>query len=146
MRRLSSLVIALTLLAGCAAPVVPVVPPLPNDVSSVAIDPADVESGATYALAAIDEVPFTARATIVFGPGDAVGGMGPCNRWSADLVSTLPTFQLGGIIATEMACDDLAAEQTFFRSLALMSRATFLDGSVVLAGLQGSTMVFVQEP
>jgi heat shock protein HslJ len=91
-------------------------------------------------------VPFTARATLVFGPGDSVGGQGPCNRWSADLISTLPAFQIGPIVATEMACDDLVAEMTFFRTLALMSEATFQEGLLVLTGYQGSSMVFQKDP
>ncbi len=146
MKALSCTAIALTLVAACAAPVVPVTPTPPDDSVSDTTDPSDIESGATYVLVAVDEVPFAPRATLVFGPGDAVGGMGPCNRWSADLLSTLPDFQIGGIVATEMACDDLVAEMTFFRSLALMSQVTFLDGYIVLTGYQGSTLTFEQEP
>ncbi len=131
--------IALTLVAGCAGTVVPVDADIPDNRS-------EVLTGGTFTLAAIDEVPFTARATLVFGPGDSVGGQGPCNRWSADLISTWPDFQIGPIVATEMACDDLVAEMTYFRTLSMMSGATFLDGSLILTGYQGSSMVFQNDP
>jgi heat shock protein HslJ len=139
MRKLSCTAITLALLAGCMPSAGPVVPNVPDD-------PAGSETSGTYTLGAIDEVSFTARATLVFGPGDQVGGQGPCNRWSADLTSTLPAFQIGPIVATEMACDDLVAEMTFFRSLALMEEASFLDGYLFLKGYQSMTMAFRLEP
>jgi heat shock protein HslJ len=58
----------------------------------------------------------------------------------------LPAFQIGPIVATEMACDDLVAEMTFFRSLALMEEASFLDGYLFLKGYQSMTMAFRLEP
>ncbi len=113
MKSLPNAAVALFLVAACAAPVGPDTSVSSDDPPMSASDPSDAEDGGTYALVAIDEVSFDARATITFGPAIRFGGMGPCNRWSADLLSTMPTFRIGPIVATEMACDDLVAEQTF---------------------------------
>lgn len=125
-------------LAACIACAPPVAMPGGPDAGT------DETSG-TYDLTAIGAEPFAARATLAFGPGDAVGGQGPCNRWSANLVSTLPDFRLDGIVSTEMACDDLTAEGVFFAALARMTTAQVAPGSLVLTGPGGETMTFRAE-
>jgi heat shock protein HslJ len=113
------------LLAGCAA----------------AVD-APMAAGPDMALESIDGAAFGGRATIAFGPGDTIGGFGPCNRWSGALLAPLPAFRTGGIVSTEMACDDLAAEGVFLAALATMTQADVTPEAVVLSGPNGRSMVF----
>ena len=95
-----------------------------------------------FALETLGGAPFAARATLVFGPGRALSGQGPCNRWSAQLVVPLPAFRAGPVIATEMACTDLAAEAAFFAALAAATRADLTGDILVLSGPEGAEMDF----
>ena len=95
-----------------------------------------------FALETLGGAPFAARATLVFGPGRALSGQGPCNRWSAQLAGPLPAFRAGPAIATEMACTDLAAEAAFFAALAAATRADLTGDRLVLSGAEGAELVF----
>jgi heat shock protein HslJ len=95
-----------------------------------------------FVLEMLDGAPFAARATLVLGPGDTVSGQGPCNRWSAPLAGPLPAFRLGPVVATEMACADLAAEAAFFAALAATTRAELTGDRLVLSGAEGAELVF----
>ncbi len=95
-----------------------------------------------FALETLGGAPFAARATLVFGPGRALSGQGPCNRWSARLAGPLPAFRAGPVIATEMACADLAAEAAFFAALAAATRADLTGDRLVLSGAEGAELVF----
>lgn len=95
-----------------------------------------------FVLETLGGAPFAARATLVFGPGDAVSGQGPCNRWSARNAGALPGFRTGPVISTRMACDDLAAENAFFAALAAATRAEVTGDRLVLSGAAGAELVF----
>ncbi len=95
-----------------------------------------------FVLETLGGAPFAARATLVFGPRDAVSGQGPCNRWSARNAAALPDFRVGPVVATRMACDDLAAEAAFFAALAAATRAELTGDRLVLSGAEGAELVF----
>jgi heat shock protein HslJ len=98
-----------------------------------------------WRLVAIDGQPYTARALIAY-PDDRtrIVGQGPCNRFTATRVTTpFPTDAVTGITATEMACDDLAAEQQFFAALAEMQRMGVGIGALYMVNDAGRRLDFV---
>jgi heat shock protein HslJ len=102
---------------------------------------ADTAVAPGYRLVSLDGQPFAATATLAFAEG-SVGGDGPCNRWSARLLSSPPAFRIGPVIATERACPDLAAEQDVFLALATMTRAEISGDTLTLTSPDGLVMVF----
>lgn len=104
--------------------------------------PAGVTPAGEYTLVSLDGEDFAATATLSFLPDGAIGGMGPCNRWSARLLAPWPAFRPAPVIATERACADLRAEQEFFLALSIMSRAEVADGTLTLTSDDGIAMVF----
>jgi heat shock protein HslJ len=99
-------------------------------------------AGVEFVLETLDGAPFAARATLVLGPGDAVSGQGPCNRWSARVAGQLPDFRPGPVVATRMACDDLAAEAAFLAALGAVTRAGTEGDRLILSDPGGERLVF----
>lgn len=100
-----------------------------------------------WRLVAIDGQPYAARALIVYADGRSrVLGQGPCNRFTADRVTTpFPTDRLTNIVATEMACDALAEEQRFFAALAEMQRTGVGIGALYMVNDAGRRLDFVPD-
>jgi heat shock protein HslJ len=96
----------------------------------------------TFALAYLDDGPFAPLATLRFVGPDRIEGQAPCNRYSAGITAPLPAFATSSIVATELACDALAAEAVFFDALALMTTAEITGDTLTLRSPTGRTMVF----
>ncbi len=105
-----------------------------------------VDQRAEWALVELDGKPFPARATIVFPAKGKITGQAPCNRYSTTQSAPRPWFETGPIIATKMACADLAAEQTFFQALGEMSLVDTLGDTLILSNDAGREMVFKSAP
>lgn len=97
---------------------------------------------ATWALVEQNGTPFTARATLNFGEDGQVSGMAPCNRFSTTNTVPYPWFDAGPIVATKMACPDLASETAFFETLRAMTLAEVLGDTLILRNDAGVEMVF----
>jgi len=98
-----------------------------------------------WQLRAIDGQAFAARASLDLSTQGRVTGQAPCNRFSAVLTGDLPAFRPGPIVATRMACADLAAEAAFLAALAAMTGAEVDEaGALVLSGPDGRRMVFTR--
>lgn len=98
-----------------------------------------------WKLVAIDGKPFTANAQIAFRgkDGDRIIGQAPCNSFSARVVKEpFPTVRYVDITATEMACDDLAAETAFFQALSEMTGEGVGIGYLYLVNQDGRRMDF----
>lgn len=96
-----------------------------------------------WKLTAIDGQPFTARATLVVD-GDRAYGEAPCNAWSGDIEKEpFPEWRIRNVVATEMACDDLAAEVEFFAAMAAMTHSGVGLGHLELVDQKGREMSFV---
>lgn len=102
---------------------------------------ADTE--ALYHLISIDEVPFTARATIAFPEMGVATGHGPCNSYSATQNTFYPWFELGPINATRSACAELEMESQFFAALQNMTFSEVSGDVVLLTGEGGREMTFM---
>jgi heat shock protein HslJ len=102
--------------------------------------------GIDWQLLAIDGQVTDTTATLRMDDAGNVSGRAPCNRWFATTAAPLPAFQLTGIGATRMACDDLAKEDAFFDALSDMQSAA-LDGdrNLILTAPDGRSMEFVQD-
>ena len=87
--------------------------------------------------------PYTA--TLGLQKPGVVQGRGPCNSYSAPLTADLPAFKIAEIMATKMACPDLAAEQQFFDLLRQMDHVDQTADSVTLTGA-GHELVFSSLP
>lgn len=95
-----------------------------------------------WQLVSIDGQPYPARATLLID-GDKAGGQAPCNQWSGDVVKDpFPVWQIRNVVATEMACDDLAAEADFFAAMAAMTHSSVGIGHLELVDQQGRVMQF----
>jgi heat shock protein HslJ len=98
-----------------------------------------------YALASIDNAPFTARATIAFAKEGAVNGTRPCNTFQAAQSVPYPWFALGPIASTRRACPDLGQETAYFAALADMRFAEVAETVLILSNKAGGEMVFQAE-
>ncbi len=96
-----------------------------------------------WKLVSIDGVDFAANATMAF-KDDRVSGQAPCNAWSGDVISTpFPERNIRNVVATKMACEDLAAEQQFFAAMAAMTHSSVGFGHLELVDQKGREMKFV---
>jgi heat shock protein HslJ len=98
-----------------------------------------------YALASIDNAPFTARATIAFAKEGAVNGTRPCNTFQAAQSVPYPWFALGPIASTRRVCPDLGQETAYFAALADMRFAEVAGTVLILSNKAGGEMVFQAE-
>jgi heat shock protein HslJ len=98
-----------------------------------------------WRLTAIDGQPYTARALIAYpAGGKKLVGIGPCNRFSAKRVTEpFPTDRATDIVATEMACDNLAEEQRFLTALSEMERMGVSTTALYLVNDAGRRLDFV---
>jgi heat shock protein HslJ len=102
-----------------------------------------VEKPYFWKLISIDGVDFPATATMAFS-GDRVSGQAPCNAWSGDVIKTpFPETNIRNVVATMMACDNLAAEQQFFAAMAAMTHESVGFGHLELVDQKGREMKFV---
>jgi heat shock protein HslJ len=96
-----------------------------------------------WKLVAIDGRTFVARATLVI-EGDRAHGEAPCNTWSGDIEKEpFPEWRIRNVTATEMACDNLAAEADFFAAMAAMTHSSVGIGYLELVDQHGRKMSFV---
>lgn len=99
-------------------------------------------SGRTWTLAELDNMPFTARATLTFPETGRIAGQAPCNRYFATLTVPYPWFKAEAIGATRMACPDLAAESAYLAALGEMTLSEVLGDVLILRDDAGRSMVF----
>lgn len=96
-----------------------------------------------WKLVAIDGQPFPARATLVIDDDRAFGDA-PCNTWSGHIEKEpFPEWRIRDVTATEMACDDLGLEATFFAAMAAMTHSSVGLGHLELVDQTGRNMQFV---
>ena len=108
--------LALLLLAACAPAAMPTAAPDP------------------WTLRTLDGRPLGARATLAFTPG-GVEGAAPCNGYSAVAADGPgPSFALGPVTATEMACPALPQEARFLAALAQVTERREEGGTLTLSG------------
>lgn len=99
-------------------------------------------TGAVWQLAEIDGTAVDYTATIRLPREGRVTGSGPCNTFGTVQTAPYPWFAIGPIEATERACPDLEAEQTFFAALGTMSLAEVSGDVLILTNEAGRQMVF----
>ncbi len=103
-------------------------------------------AGQVWTLQEIDDQAFTAQATLEFPEEGKISGQGPCNRFTTTQSVPYPWFEAGPIMATKMACRDLAAEQMFFSALAEMTLSEVANGTLILGNDAGREMIFTAQP
>lgn len=92
----------------------------------------------------IDGVPVAAATELVIDAEGAIAGQGPCNRFATRNRAAFPALDLAPIVATRMACPDLAAEQAAFDALAAMTAAAVEGLDLRLTGPGGRSMRLVR--
>lgn len=97
-----------------------------------------------WKLVSIGSKPFTATATLALDEsGQRVSGQAPCNTWSGRVFNRPdPVWAIRDVVTTEMACPDLAAEQTFYAGLARATHMAVGIGYLRLTDTKGFTMEF----
>jgi heat shock protein HslJ len=103
---------------------------------------ADDANPTTWRLVSLNGADFTARATMVFLSDGTLQGEGPCNSFGGQLSALPPTWSLGPVRATRMACDALDAEGAYFTALSAMTAADETADTLTLTAPDGSSMVF----
>ncbi|MGR3270101.1 META domain-containing protein [Thalassococcus profundi] len=98
----------------------------------------------TFAVQSIDGDGFDARATLSFPEPGRIAGRAPCNAYSGAQLVPYPWFEAGEIIATKMACPDLAAEAAYFEALAEMALVKVEDGTMRLWNDAGREIVLTE--
>ena len=98
-----------------------------------------------WKLVSMGGQPFAATATLAYSEdGTTAFGQAPCNSWSGRVIrEPFPVDMIRDVTATEMACDDLPAEQAFFAGLARATHSGVGIGYLTLTDQQGFTMEFV---
>ncbi|WP_428926667.1 META domain-containing protein [Marinibacterium sp. SX1] len=106
--------------------------------------PADpyADRDTTWVLVMLDTVPFEATATLRFPQDGQVAGKAVCNNYSGPQDGDFPEFRTGVLMATRMACPDMAQEQVFLDALADMRLAARKDGMLILSDGGDRQMVF----
>jgi len=99
-----------------------------------------------WVLRDLNRKPFPARATIAFPDQGSIKGQAPCNRYASEQKAPYPWFEIGPIVATKIACENLDAEKTFFEALRQMRMAEVSGGVLILSNEAGQQMVFVAAP
>lgn len=99
-------------------------------------------AGQVFALQSIDDIPFTAHATITFPKQGQIAGSGPCNSFTASQDVPYPWFKAGPIAATKRACPDLQAEALYFETLSKMTLSEVSGPNLILSTAEGDKMVF----
>ena len=95
-----------------------------------------------WTLVEINGQPFNASATLTFPDDDTIAGKAPCNRYSANMTVPYPWFEVGLILATQMACGDLRKETEYFKILRQMTLSEVLGDVLILNTPEGQNMVF----
>lgn len=102
------------------------------------------DPGSLWGLIEIDGKSFSSNALLEFPKIGRMTGQAPCNRFSAALWSTYPSFQPGPIAATPRACPELEDETRFFDALARMTLAEADGDILILTGEGRESMVFIR--
>lgn len=100
------------------------------------------DSATIWTLVELDGTPFPARATITFPSEGKITGKAPCNSYTASQTVPLPWFKIEGLVATEMACPDLNAEQKYFDALTKATLAEAFGDTLILSNDTGFELVF----
>lgn len=95
-----------------------------------------------WALSELDGTPFPQNATLTFPGGGKITGQAPCNGYAGVTTAPYPWFEARTIMATKMACPDLAAETEFFLALGTMTLAEVSGDTLILSNTDGREMVF----
>ena len=108
-----------------------------------AVLPPDTLAGSNWTFVSIGGRPVASdRPTSLQFDRDRLSGSAGCNRFSGRYAATEDTLTAGPLMATEMACPGMEAEQAFFKLMATPVRLTFADdGTLILTGNEGRTAV-----
>lgn len=96
----------------------------------------------TWILQEINGEPFEARASIVFVEDGVVSGDAPCNSYSTRQTAPYPWLELGPILSTKRACEELPAEQDYFAALAKMTLAEISGDLLILNNDADDSLLF----
>jgi heat shock protein HslJ len=100
---------------------------------------------ATWQLVEIDGQPFAALATLSFADEGRLAGQAPCNKYFGEQSAPYPWFTAENIVATRMACSDLAVEATYFTALEEMTLSEVSGEALILSNDAGREMVFTAQ-
>ncbi|MGX9351964.1 META domain-containing protein [Shimia sp. W99] len=95
-----------------------------------------------WQLSSIDGMPVSYVATLSFATDGQVAGTGPCNEFAARQSAPYPWFALERFVATEIYCDKLTDEQSFFATLQEMSLSEVSGTRLILSNDAKREMLF----
>lgn len=95
-----------------------------------------------WRLMSIDDVPFTASATLTFPDPGTIAGEAPCNTYSTTMTVPYPWFEAGPIMTTRRTCPDQQSEDLFLKTMSEMTLSEVLGNTMILSTPDGSLMLF----
>lgn len=99
-------------------------------------------SDQVWELVSVNGTPYQFKGSAVFPEPGRIAGSAPCNRYMGNLAGTLEEFAIGPLAATQMACADLDAEQTFLEYLQAVNTGKLSDDVLVLTDNDQVTLEF----
>ncbi len=103
-------------------------------------------SDITWRLVTLDDVPFTAIATLQFGARGEITGNAPCNRYFGQQSAPYPWFSAQDVGSTRRACPELDEENTYLTALSEMTLSEISGDTLILSNDAGREMVFKAAP
>lgn len=102
--------------------------------------------GGEWHLVGIEGQRAAAPASITFTSDGKISGKAPCNRYFGSYSGELPDLAFAGVGSTRMACDQLAAEDAYFRALQAVTGAELDQEHLFLIGAEGRVLEFARDP
>ena len=95
-----------------------------------------------WILTELRKTPFTATATLTFPEAGRIAGKAPCNSFNASQDAPYPWFNAGPIVATRMACPELAAESAYLTALSEATLSEVLGDTLILSNDDAVLLTF----
>lgn len=103
--------------------------------------PAAFAAGALWKVVSVEERIMT-DATLEITAGK-ISGKGGCNRYSAPAKFVRGMIEIGPIVSTKMACDQLESEQAFFSALERSKAFRVEEGKMTLFDEDGKPLILL---
>lgn len=87
------------------------------------------------------ELPVAPPVVTLTIAGEQINGQGPCNSYGAQLVGSTGTFDVDGIMGTQMACDFLDLEQKYFGTLDAIDSVDLQGETLTLSSSSTDTIL-----
>jgi len=104
-----------------------------------------ISSADVWVLQSLNNTPVSSRITLSFPQKGRIAGQAPCNQYAGKQSAPLPWFEVAAIASSKMACNNLALESLYFKTLAKMTLIEQRETSLLLTNDSGGSLQFNKE-